>query len=424
LAGDGASHPAAGVIAGGVPLQMRGWRAAPAAVRLLLRSNTVRATGKDVAMDAATTGRHVQALSDACTQAETDNALFEEVSERLRRIVPFDGSAWFAVDPATILATAPVRIENVEAGHCESFWARECLVEDALLFRDVARTEPGAGTLYDATDDHPARSARYREFLAPQGYGDELRAAFRVGASTWGVVDLYRERRRAPFTARELEIVRTVAPAIAIALRGFAQLTQVSVPRTPIDGPGTALFTVEGALLSLDDQAERLFVEIAGPHWAATPPLPMTAVYAVVARAAAIHAGTDRGPAVARLRAASGRWLTIHASCLRGRGGEPGPVALTIEPAKSAQIAPIIVEAYSLTPREQEITRAVARGLANQEIAAELFLSPHTVRDHLKAIFAKVGVGSRGELVAKLFAEHYGPPLHDPANTGVQHAYF
>jgi hypothetical protein len=31
------------------------------------------------------------------------------------------------------------------------------------------------------------------------------------------------------------------------------------------------------------------------------------------------------------------------------------------------------------------------------------------VRDHVKAIFGKVGVSSRGELVAKLFAEHYEP---------------
>jgi DNA-binding NarL/FixJ family response regulator len=36
------------------------------------------------------------------------------------------------------------------------------------------------------------------------------------------------------------------------------------------------------------------------------------------------------------------------------------------------------------------------------------------VRDHLKAIFGKVGVTSRGELVAKLFAEHYMPAMHAP----------
>src|SRR4051812_48658391 len=110
----------------------------------------------------------------------------------------------------------------------------------------------------------------------------------------------------------------------------------------------------------------------------------------------------------------SGRWLSVHASALRNPTGGPAPVAVTIEPAKSAQIAPIIVEAYCLTAREQQITQAVARGLSNQEIAAELFLSSHTVRDHLKAVFAKVSVGSRGELVAKLFADHYSPALHEP----------
>jgi hypothetical protein len=107
------------------------------------------------------------------------------------------GSAWFAVEPATILATTPVRIENIEAGHCETFWLRECQVEDALLFRDIARADAGAGTLYDATDQHPARSARYREFLVPRtatatSCGRRyVRRAFRAGAARPG------RRRRA-----------------------------------------------------------------------------------------------------------------------------------------------------------------------------------------------------------------------------------
>lgn len=372
-------------------------------------------------MDAASTERQVNGLLESCARATDDNGLLDEVSERLRRIVPFDGAAWFATDPVTILATAPARIENVEPGHCESFWAREYQVEDALLFRDLARTETGAGTLYDITADTPTRSARYREFLQPQGYGDELRAALRVGSSTWGVLDVFRERSRRPFTAREVELVRTVAPAIALALRGFAQAGRVSAPNTATNAPGTALFDGTGTLLSLDDQAERLFTEIAGPGWA-TRPLPMSPVYAVVARTMAMRDGTDRGPATTRLRAASGRWLIVHGSCLRANDGRSGPIALTIEPAKSAQIAPIIIEAYSLTAREQEITRSVARGLSNQEIAAELYLSPHTVRDHLKVIFAKVGVRTRGELVAKLFAEHYEPALHAP-DASVTHVF-
>ena len=57
------------------------------------------------------------------------------------------------------------------------------------------------------------------------------------------------------------------------------------------------------------------------------------------------------------------------------------------------------------------MTRCVARGLPTEKIARLLFLSPHTVRDHIKAIFEKTGVSSRGELVSLLFIDHYRPAL-------------
>jgi DNA-binding NarL/FixJ family response regulator len=88
---------------------------------------------------------------------------------------------------------------------------------------------------------------------------------------------------------------------------------------------------------------------------------------------------------------------------------------LAIEPAKGSEVAPIIVQAYELSLREQQITESIARGLPTSAIAARLHLSTHTVRDYVKAIFEKVQVSSRGELVAKLFAEHYVPLHTDPA---------
>lgn len=66
--------------------------------------------------------------------------------------------------------------------------------------------------------------------------------------------------------------------------------------------------------------------------------------------------------------------------------------------------------------REQEITLLIAQGAATAESAGRLYLSAHTVRDYIKTIFDKVGVCSRGELVARLFAEHYAPIHFDPAN--------
>jgi DNA-binding NarL/FixJ family response regulator len=48
-----------------------------------------------------------------------------------------------------------------------------------------------------------------------------------------------------------------------------------------------------------------------------------------------------------------------------------------------------------LTGREVEVLRQVARGNSNKQIAAELFISEHTVARHLSNIFGKVGVTSR-----------------------------
>jgi len=62
----------------------------------------------------------------------------------------------------------------------------------------------------------------------------------------------------------------------------------------------------------------------------------------------------------------------------------------------------------ALTPRQLQIVRSAAAGRSNQEIAAELFISPRTVSDHLYKLFPKLGVSSRRqlwELRAELRAE-------------------
>jgi two-component system, NarL family, nitrate/nitrite response regulator NarL len=58
----------------------------------------------------------------------------------------------------------------------------------------------------------------------------------------------------------------------------------------------------------------------------------------------------------------------------------------------------------SLTPRERDVVRLVADGLRNQEIATQLNLSEHTVRNYLIRIFDKLGISSRVELVLYAFS--------------------
>ena len=54
--------------------------------------------------------------------------------------------------------------------------------------------------------------------------------------------------------------------------------------------------------------------------------------------------------------------------------------------------------AADLTPQELQVARFVSRGLSNRDVAAQLFLSPRTIDFHLRNVFAKTGVSSRGEL--------------------------
>ncbi len=54
-----------------------------------------------------------------------------------------------------------------------------------------------------------------------------------------------------------------------------------------------------------------------------------------------------------------------------------------------------------LTEREFEVLLKIVQGLSNKEIAKELFITHHTVKAHISAIFKKLGVGNRTEAAMK-----------------------
>ncbi len=98
-------------------------------------------------------------------------------------------------------------------------------------------------------------------------------------------------------------------------------------------------------------------------------------------------------------------------------GEESGRTAVIIHPAAPQDVAPVIALSYGLTGRECQVAMQCIQGHATREIAQALAMSPHTVQDHLKSIFDKTGVRSRGELVGQIFLDHYATRWEAPALT-------
>jgi DNA-binding CsgD family transcriptional regulator len=334
--------------------------------------------------------------------------LLEAAAARIDRVVPTDGYFMAATDPETTLSIGTGVVRELPAEWCQPHWDYEFLVPDYLKYAEIARSGRRVADIHDATGGRPDRSPRFKHYSASTGYRSEVRLVFTVGEGAWGLGQLNRFGESGPFTEQEKAWLERAAAVIARGLRR-AMVFEPAAPSTGGRGPGVVLLDGDGRVASATREAvewlDELAPEMLAP-WDGDVPLPFHA-HGFATRVRAAH--HDGEPQIrSRLRTRDGVWLLMHGAVLEGTE----QVTLIIEPAKSSDVAPLIVEAYGLTARELDVTRAIARGLGTTEIAGELHLSPHTVRDHIKALFEKVGVSSRGELVHRVFAEHYAPPAH------------
>jgi DNA-binding CsgD family transcriptional regulator len=101
---------------------------------------------------------------------------------------------------------------------------------------------------------------------------------------------------------------------------------------------------------------------------------------------------------------------------LRVRPGPPGSVLLQFDvdgvPCQVVRLdAPAGPSVVSLSPREEEIVRMVARGCTNRMIASVLDISEWTVGTHLRRVFSKLEVNSRAAMVARLLADESWRPV-------------
>jgi DNA-binding CsgD family transcriptional regulator len=326
-----------------------------------------------------------------------DDNVCEAIAQAVDDVAPHVMAAVLTTDPATLLPSGGL-VKGFSSADCVPFWDNELVDPDFNKFVDLARRHDPVASLAEAVEGDLHRSPRYSKLYVHAGVSDELRVAFVAGSSCLGVGVFL--RCDGVFTPEEASDVRALVPTVTTALRqhqGRFQAEEYNLP------PVVLVLDGQGMITSMSAGGRRLLDDLRVSN---------DDDFLTLVEVAAAKARLHRGAAslTTRLRGRSGRLLRLHVSPVESGDGS---VVVTVETGRPDDLALAMLESYDLTPRETEIALLLCRGLTAKEIAAEMMISIHTVRDHVKAIYEKAGIRSRGELAAALFTNHVLDRLDD-----------
>jgi DNA-binding CsgD family transcriptional regulator len=333
-----------------------------------------------------------------CDQPVPAKRLREGVLSRLGERLTWDGHVFCLCDPVTRVLTSPLADVPVLP------WPRLPELVRWRYLTEVNRVDSlqdgGARSLLGGGS--PDRSLMWRHVQRELGVVDVASVAFADRSGTWAFLELWRVTR--PFADDELDLLTALQPAVTRALRLAVSRTfaeSAAEPSTP--GPAVVVLGADLQLRTRTDAAAEALLRLNPPD-EPMQPIPASA-YNVGAALAAQEAGVPVGEPWSRVHLGSGRWVTVRASRL----GED--VAVSIEPSTAAERADLVARSAGLTDRETEVLGALAAGLTSPEIAGRLYLSEHTVNDHVKAVLARTGVRNRQQLLARILGTDGGDGL-------------
>ena len=339
-------------------------------------------------------------MSDSTLDCES---MQREAIADLRRVIGFDRWCWPFSDPDTLLPLSGLAEHDYGPALARAL-ELEFSGNDFAAKHVLARRANSAGSLGVETEGDLARSPRWDEVMRPVGIGDVASVACRDALGCWGWVEVYRDACDHAFSAEDIDLLAMVGPSLGLALRRTLVGTKDNRAKEVDDLqpeptlPGVVVLDRDLSIVS-STAAARAWIDLipAASLFASWGMLP-----AVVYPAATLaRAGADT-EAHALTRAVDGRWMMLEAAALEGR--EEGQIAVSIRAASPSETFDLLCRVYALSPREREIAALLVAGLDTRALAERLGISPHTVQDHLKSVFWKLGIHSRRELLATFSA--------------------
>jgi DNA-binding CsgD family transcriptional regulator len=346
----------------------------------------------------AASARFREQVTRICESQADARTLRLRLLEEFGRAVGFDAYAWLLTDPETSVGSAP--LADVP-----------CLPELPRLIRlkyltvvnrwTTLRSAPVA-LLREATAGDLSRSLLWRNLLSSYGIGDVASVVFRDRFGCWGFLDLWRSGTQAQFGQAEAALLASIAGPVTAALRrsqahAFAARAHREAPRL---GPVVLLLSPDLDVLRQTSQTQD-YLRILVPPEGNRAPIPASA-YNVAAQLLAVESGIDPNPPRARVYLSDGLWLTLHTARI-GASGQPDKrdIAVTIEETSPPERVVLFARAFGFSARESELLGHLVTGADTRELARLMFLSEHTIQDHLKSIFAKTSAHNRRTLLSR-----------------------
>lgn len=339
--------------------------------------------------------------------------LHRELTARIRRVMTIDAACWHGLDPDTLLMTTANPEELLTGGFltaatepsaAEIVVASEYLRDDYNSFASLVHRRAPVGILSVATRGRPERSVRWSGFLSAVGTPYEMRAAMVSRGRALGCVVLHRTETSGDFDSDEARLMARLSRPIAEAIHRSLRVD--AARRGPDDeAPGLLVLNARDDVLLMTARATELLQPLLRSER-----VDRVVPVAVLSLAASTRsAGWAGGTAPAVHVPTNAGWVTLYGSVPEGI--RSGTVAVIVQPTRRSEAASLQLQAYDLTDREREVALLVAQGLDTAAIAGRLFISPWTVQDHLKMIFAKTGTNSRRQLRAKVFFSEQLPAI-------------
>ena len=317
-----------------------------------------------------------RALLEARTVAE----LRRQTLSGLAELVPADVLMWDRVE----LATGVVRHEAFPAD-AEPPGAFAAIVGDLaghpLLSAHAARRRPALRLSEAVEPRRLSQSELYGDLLHPSGVEYAITIGVRAERGELVVAGLGRTERQ--FSERDRDVLDLLQPVLEAALRDAQARERLARALATNPPPGTAV-------VLLDDYGEIEYSSLDAGRWLAEHFGPTEHAGWLPETVAAWLALPPRPPLIS---VRDGRRLTVHLL-----PGDPHTLLLQEE---VASFRPDALDRLGLTPRETEVLYAAVAIKEEADIASELCLSLHAVRDRLAHLEAKLGVHTAAEAVIR-----------------------